>query len=617
MFSHNGKISEKQMRRMLVLSTFASSIFVVPYLSARLFGISVVPGLLLFLVLAALYTAFVFGIGSCMELEKGRITQQGVAGKGIGDRILVAVQIVRLMLRLAFYLVLSVAILGEAQVPFMQGRASNNIWNFLVVVPLLLVAVYGANLTRICGGRQTGGERCAQYLGIEKQGRIYELIFPVLFVPFIVMVLFGLGEVDDGIFFPHMGMSFGKMLFYAYGLLTFILPVENYLYWKPNLNRKKGSVKWMYTSTLAVLILLCVLTLLLDGIFGIHGAGKEEMLTIAIMRYIRLPFGVLERFDMLMLWFFMTGCFVLICSTLYQIGDLFAVFFKNVKRIWVLLGVSVVVWFAAARLPDYPDTLLLFLYYGAWIDVPLSLLLPLVKWSGCKLRDRKNRKEPEKKTCRLKKMGSLLFLSGTVLLLSGCRGDLSARNDMRNVEERDYGTILFISKGENGKRYHFDLGIAQEKRVGQKSQIEKVSRWDCDDFKELAREYQKIKGKDLSLSHLKVILLASDGETVMKRDLQDLLGILDENEEIAKTCPVLQVTEREAFLRYLEEAGSPVGSYLEAVIRTGERQKKNIPWLKDYLKAMREEQGVEVYLLESVPEGWTVKRYTFLFRAAE
>ena len=103
----------------------------------------------------------------------------------------------------------------------------------------------------------------------------------------------------------------------------------------------------------------------------------------------------------------------------------------------------------------------------------------------------------------------------------------------------------------------------------------------------------------------------------MKRDLQELLCILDENEEIAKTCPVLQVTEREAFLQYLEEAGSPVGSYLEAVIRTGERQKKNIPWLKDYLKAMREEQGVEAYLLESVPEGWTVKRYTFLFKAAE
>ncbi|MBR1866658.1 MAG: GerAB/ArcD/ProY family transporter, partial [Lachnospiraceae bacterium] len=375
----------------------------------------------------------------------------------------------------------------------------------------------------------------------------------------------------------------------------------------PDLVRQNTSVKCTGASIFAVLVLLCILTLLLDGIFGIHGAGQEAMLTIAIMRYIRLPFGVLERFDMLMIWFFMTGCFVLICSTLYQIGELLSVFFKKVKRIWLLLGVSAVVWLAAASLPAYPDTLLLFLYYGAWIDVPLSLLLPLAELLGCKLH----------RGHLIKRVGSMLLLFGMVVLLSGCRGDLSARNDMRNVEERDYGTILFISKGENGKKYHFDLGIAQEKRLGQKSQIEKVSRWDCDDFKELAREYQKIKGKDLSLSHLKVILLASDGETVLKRDLQELLCILDENEEIAKTCPVLQVTEREAFLRYLEEAGSPVGSYLEAVIRTGERQKKNIPWLKDYLKAMREEQGVEAYLLESVPEGWTVKRYTFLFKAAE
>ena len=149
--------------------------------------------------------------------------------------------------------------------------------------------------------------------------------------------------------------------------------------------------------------------------------------------------------------------------------------------------------------------------------------------------------------------------------------------------------------------------------MGQKSQIEKVSHWECDNFKELAQDYQKIKGKDLSLSHLKVILIASDGETVIGQELKNLLCMLDENEEIAKTCPVLQITERDEFLQYLEAAESPVGSYLETVIQSGERQKKNIPWLKDYLKAMREKQGVEAYLLEVVPEGWTVKRYTVLF----
>lgn len=35
---------------------------------------------------------------------------------------------------------------------------------------------------------------------------------------------------------------------------------------------------------------------------------------------------------------------------------------------------------------------------------------------------------------------------------------------MKNVEERGYATILVISTGTDGKRYHMDLGVAQEKR---------------------------------------------------------------------------------------------------------------------------------------------------------
>lgn len=130
------------------------------------------------------------------------------------------------------------------------------------------------------------------------------------------MIIFGLREVDYSVFVPHVSMSFGKLLLCSYTLLTFILPVENYLYLQPHLRehsivKKKGKAALVFVIALAVVITLFVL-----GIFGVHGAAGEEMVTIAIMRYIRLPFGVLERFDMLMVWFFMTGCFILICSTL-------------------------------------------------------------------------------------------------------------------------------------------------------------------------------------------------------------------------------------------------------------------------------------------------------------
>ena len=64
MFSQTGRISEKQMRRMLILPVYASLIFVVPCLSAWLFGESIVPGLMVFFVLACVYVGRAFDYSS-------------------------------------------------------------------------------------------------------------------------------------------------------------------------------------------------------------------------------------------------------------------------------------------------------------------------------------------------------------------------------------------------------------------------------------------------------------------------------------------------------------------------------------------------------------------------
>lgn len=379
MFSCNGKISEKQLRRMLVLSVFASCIFVLPYLSAELFEDSVCSGLLVFFLMACIYVTCIYGIGKKYH-PAGFVNT--VQNGGIAGKALLVIQILRLLLRLAFYIVLSVAVLGEAQVPFMEGGDTDSIGNLLVILPLLLVALYGANR------------------GIEKQGRLHEMIFWVLFIPFIIVIVFGLREVDYSVFVPHVSMSFGKLLLCSYTLLAFILPVESYLYLRPHLgehsivmekgktedgnkeeyrfHKKKSNVWISYGAVLFVIALAVVITLFILGIFGVHGAAGEEMVTIAIMRYIRLPFGVLERFDMLMVWFFMTGCFILICSTLYYIGHLLRILCGKIKRIWLLLVMLVLAVGIVVLLPGYSHTLMLFRYYGAVIDIPLSILVPVL-----------------------------------------------------------------------------------------------------------------------------------------------------------------------------------------------------------------------------------------------
>lgn len=390
MFSHNGKISEKQMRRMLVLPTFASGIFVLPYLSARLFGKSVFSGLLVFLVFACIYVGCIVGLGTkyCNKRE-GKTEERNVStcqmgfvkavySQGIAGKLLLIIQILRLFIRLVFYIVLAIEILGEAQVPFMPAEKTNGVANLLVVLPLLLVVLYGA------------GKR------IEQNARLHEMIFWVLFIPFIIMLLFGLWEVDYAVFVPHLAMPFGRLLLYGYALLTFIQPMENYLYLRPVLSegnkhgdtsfrginaisryfRKRSLQFRVIVAELFVIFLAVVISLFILGIYGVNGGGSEEMVTIAIMRYIRLPLGILERFDVLMVWFFMTGCFVLLCNSLYHAGYLFKELCGK-KKSGLLVIILVLAGGLVLLLPEYSDTLMLFLCYGAVLDIPLSILVPL------------------------------------------------------------------------------------------------------------------------------------------------------------------------------------------------------------------------------------------------
>lgn len=373
-FSCNGRISEKQLQKMFVSSVFAGLIFVIPYLSARLFGKSLVTGLFLFFVLGGLYLLFFYGVGEHYEIGN--------------NKWFLSLRVTRLIVRLSFYIVLAVAVLGEGSVPFMEGKEADKVSNLLVVMPLLLLAFYGANTAKRGGNAvikeakqclDTGmiKEEKQQYLDIEKQGRIREMIFGIVLIPFTLMILFGLKEVDYSVFVPQFSMPIGKTMLCAYSLLAFLLPAENYLYARTFL-RKKGSKK-IISSALATFLLVLLLALFLLGIYGVNGAGQEEMVTIAIMRYIRLPFGVVQRFDMLMVWFFMAGCFVLICETLYYAGYLLSLAWEGIKRIWLLIFILCMALLIVWVLPDYKETVISFMRYGAMFDVPVSIILPIAE----------------------------------------------------------------------------------------------------------------------------------------------------------------------------------------------------------------------------------------------
>ena len=90
---------------------------------------------------------------------------------------------------------------------------------------------------------------------------------------------------------------------------------------------------------------------------------------------------------------------------------------------------------------------------------------------------------------------------------------------------------------------------------------------------------------------------------------------MDKNEEIAKTCPVLLLQETKNWIAYVEQAKTPVGTYVSNLVQTFDTQGKRVPWLKDYLKYIREGDPLVPCMLIEGKQGYQIQlaktRYHF------
>lgn len=232
----------------------------------------------------------------------------------------------------------------------------------------------------------------------------------------------------------------------------------------------------------------------------------------------------------------------------------------------------------------------------------------------------------------MKRYGYTLAVIFITLNLWGCGNEQmenpepeaqQVSSDMRNVEERDYATILIIEKNDDEddkkpvfgnkledmfeeveKPYHFVVGTAREKRVGEKSMNEDVSKWECETLSELAKVYNEEKGKDLSLAHLKVIFLVEEDNRYFEDEF--LLEMLEQDVEIAKTVPMLLLEDEDDFLEYLEDVEEPVGNYVENLIKAKNRQGSEVSTVADYLRSWREGEKMKPNFFTETAEGFKI-----------
>lgn len=606
MFSHNGRISEKQMRCMLDLYVFMGVIFVLPYLLAHFFGKDIIVGAMLFFVMSALYIGAVVYIlrdidGGVVVDKSGNKTDENNIDEGknasdnrdkdvsgntdnggrtrdggktdddektakfihdngrIGD-IKIVIRIIRYVIRLVFYILLSVSVLSEGQVPYMKENGGNSFINLLILLPLLIVALYGA-------GKD-----------VEKQGRISEMLMPAAILPYALMILLGVKECSfkGNIELLPTDMSVYKIILPCYALLSLVVPIEIYPWLKLRCINKKKTVLSSYLSVMAFILLACIISVLMALIYGVNGMAGDAMASISIMRYIELPLGVLRRFDVLMVWFYMTGCFILLSNTMFFIRQNLSPILSEEHQTIAMTVVLLAAFMLALVCPRYEEAVKIFIIYGAVAELPLSFITLLIE------RHRK----------KLKKILSVVLIV-FVVSITGCSPDIE------NIEQRDYATLLMIAPSENGECL-YTVGTAKEHRRGEEYEAENLSSFSAENLDELSKIYGDRKGKELSLSHLKVILVAPYSVHVKipgSEYICEVVNDLGNNDEVAKTCPLLFVKDKDEIIEYISRTKSPVGTYISDLINVRKRNGKKVAKLMDYLRSMRDDMKVDMLLL--------------------
>lgn len=512
MFSNNGKISNHQATRLLILDVFTGACLFLPMALPRLAGeggfLALLLGLLLTLADGALLS---WVLGKC---ESRFVQSLG----GWPGKVLRWLYGLRCFAAFVFLMGLFSSVLNETFLYTMP--------KWLVIAGMMLVLIYGSTK------------------GIEVRARLSEILFYLILIP---IILIGLFSIPEGDIFRLLTLSDTSLSGIIQGVLvTWVLmaPVEWMLYIAPeNPNEKPFRVfAWALGiggGLAALIYALCVTVMTVEGMAG------ERWPTVILMQIVRIPGGFLSRQDGLMLSFWIFAMFISLSGALSHTVELWGIREAKVNR-WKVWAFAL----AGAALSWRLGMERRFLnIYFMWMLISGAVLLWLVPWlMGM--------------TCKGRKKG---FRKAGALVLALCLlGGLTGCENYVELENRAFVMALGVDLGEE-ETYRFTYTFPDlEALTGNGSSAKyPPMTLEADSLQKSEDKYDSMSGKSLDYGQVKVIVLGN--EVVADREkLQGLLEEIRENTEFARTMLVCEsLTTGEEMLALDEEVAGSIGIYME------------------------------------------------------
>lgn len=217
--------------------------------------------------------------------------------------------------------------------------------------------------------------------GAECIGRISELVFPILFIPFIIIMLFGFSIMDFSNLLPVFQTPPEKIFTAVPPLLFNFGGIEIILFYLGFMKEPKKAYK---PAILAVLFITIFLTMITAFCFAAFGENVTEMYLWPLVSYIRaisLPGLFIERLDGVILALWMLTVFSTIVSAYFAVSYSISKVAGTKEQKQYVLPLAIVIYYIALQ-PDnlaelnqwagmvFPYSITLFLYV-----LPATLLL--------------------------------------------------------------------------------------------------------------------------------------------------------------------------------------------------------------------------------------------------
>ncbi len=296
MFSDNRKISTRQYRRMLVLTTLGMASLTLPRVLVEESGSLGVYSLLLG---AAFLILFLWGQECLRKSAFGQALLAPSFLRSFLEKAGLVIYLAVLLLAGGFLLQLESAFVQEIMLP------KTPVW--LIMVLFLFVCGYGC----IGGG--------------EDQMRTGEYLYYIIIIPFLLLFLLTAKELPVSTALPDIfqpeDFALAPLLRGAIGVLSFFLPFFFFLQRRQELAYKRTGLGASCRALLICFVLLALLYVFTVGIFGRSGVASQTWSLTYLMDKIIFPGGFLGKGAVLLSAFWILSVFLVLVEILHFLRE--------------------------------------------------------------------------------------------------------------------------------------------------------------------------------------------------------------------------------------------------------------------------------------------------------